>query len=337
MSVDFGSGNTTRWYSIPDSPDFTLPDSDWTWVVAGYNRSHTLAQYLVSNDVWGAANSFNLFTYQSSGLGVRVGTQTELAAFSGALTDGEFYLLYAARRSGTLVAGAIPFGANSFSEGSGVTLSGTTNSLNEINIGRRQDGFSDRYWHGNLEYVAFSNTKAITSDEALALANGLPLLDSDIGQSCHFVLPMHTASASINDIISGNTATQNGTSYGSFEDERFIVYPHTYNFTEAALSGGATVKGVRATLYSKAETLQANLTGIHVAWFDQSSVGSLSTPVFTTSTATTDANGLLEIDLDATTALSVGSTGFIVIYKPDGGNHKLSPVFASQMDVINIG
>ncbi len=99
---------------------------------------------------------------------------------------------------------------------------------------------------------------------------------------------------------------------------------------------GAAVKGIQFTWRDKAEVAKTSLSGIEVAWFDQNLPGNFLEPTFKTSIATTDGTGTFEIDLDSSTALSIGGTGFLIAYDTDGSDHKNTELIAGQFQVVDI-
>lgn len=90
-----------------------------------------------------------------------------------------------------------------------------------------------------------------------------------------------------------------------------------------SITTAAGTKSVSTTLVNVSGTPLSNLTGLKWAFFDQSNVSSLSTPVATGSSGSTDANGLFAVNV--TTSLPVGSAGWLIITNSDGNpatNHK---------------
>jgi len=103
------------------------------------------------------------------------------------------------------------------------------------------------------------------------------------------------------------------------------------SFTTAAAV--LVVKGARVTLYSDT-TEQASITGITAMWWDSSPPA--GNPVFTTATASTDASGVLELDLDADTALDVTDPGHLMVYKLDGTEEMDSLAWQGRLLVQDI-
>lgn len=94
-----------------------------------------------------------------------------------------------------------------------------------------------------------------------------------------------------------------------------------------------TTRGVALTLHT-GSTPQANISGIQALWWDTPAPG--EAPAYSTITASTDAAGTVTIDLDASTSLGIGDSGFLLLYKLDGTDHQNSLVFAGQVQVVDV-
>lgn len=95
----------------------------------------------------------------------------------------------------------------------------------------------------------------------------------------------------------------------------------------------AVVKGASVTLHL-GSTPQASLSGITARWWD--SPTDAGAPLLKTDTASTDAAGTLEINIDAVTALAVGGVGYLSLYKA-GADAESDLHFASRITVSDIG
>lgn len=104
---------------------------------------------------------------------------------------------------------------------------------------------------------------------------------------------------------------------------------HSAQFTTDAIA----VKGATITLHAGAMP-QANLTDIVALWWDATTPG--GAPAYSTTTASTDASGVLTLDLDVVTALEIGASGFLLLYKLDATDHRDSLVFAGRVAVSDI-
>lgn len=103
------------------------------------------------------------------------------------------------------------------------------------------------------------------------------------------------------------------------------------SFTTAA-SG---TKGIRVPLYSNA-LAQASLTGLSALWWDATTPHTFGAPQLATNSASTDASGLLTLNLSSSTALAIGAQGFLLVFKLDGGDAKDSLLFGGLVTVEDI-
>jgi hypothetical protein len=240
MAVDLGSSNTTRYHTVPDHADFTLPDGDWTWLTLCYPQSGADTKYIISTGDWGAANTINLYLYGDTvgGVGVRVASVGEvfLAGAVNAMPLDAWCWLYACRRSGNLFAGQISLGASSGKEAAAVAMSGSQDSTTGPYIGFRAAGVS-RPWKGRWSQVAYIPGVAISADQAVDLARGAPLLSMPFAPSIKFLLHGRSANdATIVDLISGKVATKQGTSYGTNEEDAQTPYIWLPEYTRGVIS-----------------------------------------------------------------------------------------------------
>lgn len=96
----------------------------------------------------------------------------------------------------------------------------------------------------------------------------------------------------------------------------------------------AEVEGVSITLYqSDGTTPAANLTNIVALWW--AAAAPSGAPDIESATESTDGSGVFTLDLSAG-ALSVGQTGFLLLYDLDSVDHRDSLVFAGQEAVVDI-
>lgn len=96
------------------------------------------------------------------------------------------------------------------------------------------------------------------------------------------------------------------------------------------------VKGVTIPLYT-GSTPQANITGIRALWWDAPAPYGAA-PDFYSATASTDASGALTLDLDATTALSIGDYGYLLLHKDGtlGSLYRDALEFAGAVQITDI-
>lgn len=103
---------------------------------------------------------------------------------------------------------------------------------------------------------------------------------------------------------------------------------------EVTLQAEPVVKGIALALYDDAAP-QASISGIRALWWDATEP--TGAPVLETPAATTDASGVLTLDLSAVTSLSLGSGGFLLLYKLDLADHRDSLQFAGRVIIEDIG
>jgi len=242
MAIDLGPSNSGRYHTLSDHADFTLPDSNWTWLaLVQRNGASAVANYMLSTGDWGDANSFNLYVYGdgTGGVGVKVSTFTEawLSGSSYSLTLDKWYWLYAVRRGGLLYGGQIQVGGSSVDETGGFSISGSQNSTIGPRIGYRALGLI-RPWNGRWGEVAFIQGTGLTAAQMVEIANGGQLF-SVAGPNIKFLLHgRNAADAAISDLISGHVATRQGGSYGTNEED--IETPYIWTPTYVRGVGGAS-------------------------------------------------------------------------------------------------
>lgn len=102
-------------------------------------------------------------------------------------------------------------------------------------------------------------------------------------------------------------------------------------------TAGTVVKGATITLYN-GSTPQASLTDLRVLWWDATAPDGTA-PDYYSATESTDASGVLSIDLDAVTTLSVGDYGYLHVHKAGtlGNAYQDALVFAGAVQVQDIG
>lgn len=328
MTIDFGTTNSSRYYSTPDNAVFTLPDSDWFWAAAIEVRfDGSEFGYIVSSGA-PAAGTFNLWLQRSSGplsVTCKTGNDAFLNSPTG-LATGDRAIVYATRRSNLLYCGFCEDGGTA-SESSGQAISGSFNSGGNLIIGTRGDLSGTRHYRSGIEWVALNTTEGITAAQAQAIAGGTPLLDSAVGTNVSYALSMSASSATIVDAVAGLTATRNGTSYPA--DTADFFHPLT-------AGGGSAVKGVRVIWRDRAGTLYPSRTGLRIRWYDETDQFSWGTAVVNINNGTSAAiTAVIEVNL-AGSSLNIGQEGSLLIYDEDLGDDRDSKVFHGRMTIIDI-
>lgn len=85
--------------------------------------------------------------------------------------------------------------------------------------------------------------------------------------------------------------------------------------------------GVSITLYAGTVPLP-NLSGLTAMWWD--AVPPAGNPVFSTATASTNASGVLVLDLTEYTALNATQEGFLFVYQHNATDYKKSKMFGTR-------
>ena len=98
------------------------------------------------------------------------------------------------------------------------------------------------------------------------------------------------------------------------------------------VGSGSGVRRVVLTLSNSNGVILSNLTSLHWAFFDQTTVESLLAPVNKGAIEVTDANGVISIDLPNTTR-TAGQQGFLVI---SNGGAEFSPTNLAFASVITV-
>jgi hypothetical protein len=206
MARFFNESN--EYMTMPDSSIHSLPDSDWTFSFWIYHPDLTGSyfQYFYSHGTVLTANNLNIFTHEASEANPRtveanIGTGlTYIFIRTGSISDDTWHHILVSRESNTAyVRQDYDAYTNSYALTSGCNPSGS------VNIGRRQDGNSDRYFGGGIARPARWN-RALSSDERKALANGADPLHFQ--NDLLWYMPFRRNSI---EIVSGITVTEYNT------------------------------------------------------------------------------------------------------------------------------
>ncbi len=329
MAIDFQTANSTRRYEVPNSSDLHLPDTDWTIATLLRPQDVAVRKSIVSMGHSGA-NTFLSFIHDdassNAGFAVRYGTLTEMNWGGGDVVPDVYYWQYTARRGNNIYVGAAEFGGGAASEGAPVDYgSQSIQPTADMFIGAQGDENPARYMQGQIDRVVIFKGYGMTLADAQTLSGGtLPenaAFAASIDINFFFT---DSSAASITDSVSSLVATKVNTGWGANEATPYGSPPPT------------VTKGIEFTLKDDQGAIIASQAGIHMAFFDQPSPGTFTAPVFTTTTGATDASGVVSLDLDADTSLNVGGNGYLSLYIPDAGDHRLSKVFSSRMTIIDL-
>ncbi|SHL43225.1 hypothetical protein SAMN05216428_102389 [Nitrosospira sp. Nsp11] len=297
MAIDLGSSNTTRYHSLADHADFSLPNADWTWLALVYPESTADIKYLISTGLYGNPASFNLFVYNTAagkGAGLKVESGYPELATTTPVAHDKWNWLYATRRSGQMYVGQIGLGDSSAIESTGTANFGSSDSSVGPYIGSRSDLTANRMWKGRWGQVSFISGSGLTAAQAVELANGAPILGMHFAPNIKFLLHGRTASATaIIDIVGGKTATRFGTTYGTNEEDTQTPYIWAPQYIRSIASAGAAVTGTVA--YTNVnDTSSASgtttITGSVAATNANDTSAAYGTTTVTGSSATTNAN-----------------------------------------------
>jgi len=311
MAVDLGITNTSRYYTTPDDASFTLPDSDWAIIsIARCDVGDSAAQYLWSTG--SAPPLANTAHVLQSGVNLQMLTAYNTLAsqeVSGAIPIGDWHMYVATRISGMLYSKICylnPDNRSSVSSTSGVSVSGSTSNGGILIHGGRGDLSPNRMLRGALSWDALLIGKGLSDSEILDLQDGTTvLLDAPYAASVQNVWHFDSAASStIVDIVNGKVATRVGTGYGA--DVADPILPFTT----------ATGKGINLVLSDRASGApRASVTGIVYRWYDSTTAA--GAPVVFGTAGTTDASGVFNLDL-AASSLDAGQVGYLVIFKQNG-------------------
>ncbi len=329
MAIDFGVTNATRQYTVANSADLHLPDSDWTIAVLVRPQDATKRKTILSMGQ-SSANTFLSFVHDEAsndlGFAVRYGTLAEINWGGGDVVQDTYYWQYTARRGNNIYVGAAEFGGGVASEGTPIDYGGESiQPTADLFIGSQVDNNVARYMQGQVDRVVFIKGYGMTLADAQTLAGGTLPENAAFAASIdiNFFLE-NSSSVSITDSVSSLVATKVGTGWGANEATPYGAPPPV------------VTKGIEFTLKDDQGALIASQAGIHMAFFDQPTPGTFVAPVFKTTTGATDASGVVSLDLDAETSLNVGGNGYLSLYIPDAGDHKLSRIFSSRMTIIDL-
>lgn len=218
MAVNFGTSNTDRHYTVPDSPLFDLPNGDWTWLIAfKANSSLGYGYYTSIGGTYGGANSLQIFNSTTLGFAVKVGSIADRIWGGGQQNTAKWAIGYATRRSGNLYAGCGYVGEpSSISEGTGTAISAAYSPATSLKIGIRSDLSSDASYSSKsiisdviyLPGVAFSNNLL----KRLLVGEPLDRQQWFNRRVFHAYLPNATSKYLV-DLTGRHALTQNGTGY----------------------------------------------------------------------------------------------------------------------------
>ena len=237
MAIDLIDANTTRYYSVPDSADWTFPNSDWfvyIWTRVDDN-SGALFQYLFSNNNFSTTNSLNILLEEGTGGGNngkwQVITDTlNLNSTTAPGGDGVERLVLFQRNGSNIEIRFCEAGQDATSEGSAAYSDGAING-STVNIGRRVDGNTGRYYEEHFGDVV-KGSGSLSLAQITLLGKGVSPVDVVGYDNLDIWLQFREATSQVVDIINGNIATRNGS--GLLTSEHFPFVQANISFVAAA-------------------------------------------------------------------------------------------------------
>lgn len=250
MAIEFGpSGNSSRYYSMPDNAALTRPNTDWSiFSLLYFNSTAPSGEDIISQGSYGVSQSNNIYIY-SSDIGLKVHTRPDsLVGFSA----GIWYGVLARRQGTSLTIRRAPIGSKTVTVGNTVTITAGYDSTSSFAIGRRSD--VGNYFNGRVSDVIYIPGYAMSSSELLDIVNGVPMQASSWWdyRSVHFYFN-NASQANVIDLTQRLAMTRNGTGYsrGSTEIDpplikRFIDSPNNTIITSQGIAppaGGGVTTG----------------------------------------------------------------------------------------------
>lgn len=227
MAVVFGTGNTSVHYSGGDDPEYTLPDSDWAWMMAV--RSDIISsgnQYVLSTNNFVVVPSINVyFVAPVDRITGIYGSSPPISA-TGSPLVGQWNILYLTRRSGNVYVGMTTVDpVPSSYEALVGNVAGTTSDGLGLIVGGRYDLDSLRFFRGSISWLTLVKGSGITSTEVANIAKGQDrLLSSSVAPNIALLWEFtdHTA-ATVIDSINGKVLTRVGTMAGTTTDPLILT------------------------------------------------------------------------------------------------------------------
>jgi len=317
MSVNFGASNTSRYYTFPADSSLDFPNSDWTVFGQFFNEDSGQFHYLFSTGAFSASVAVNMYVTPTLKLAGKVNNGGDPTSGSGAVTTGVWYNGYVTRRSSNIFVGLVGEDGVIDEEGTGVTVSAASAVASGGAVGQRSDVPSGRYMKGEMSSIMLMDRSIVLAD-AQAIRDGASLIGY-FGSDIKHLWPMHSSTpATIKSLTSDISITKVGSSYETDGGEVFSIYDDHEVYIPITLAGGSPTLGVQITGYTKGEVLRASETGFYICWADSPG----STITWLAGTHSMNASGVIEANVDALTALTLGQAGVIGIYKPDGTDEK---------------
>jgi len=193
-----------KYQSIPDAAGMTLPNTDWSWLLAIKAADVTTVQDILINGVYQAANTLNL--YINNGFFVvdisNLGPDEGIAAVA-----DTWYLLAIVRNSGTFTLRSVPFGSGTVSNsGAGTAISAAYDSGTGYKFGVNTDLSSFPSLDVDVSDAIFIPGTAVSDSDLADIAQGTALSSFSWWGSREF----HLVAADAEDITGNHTVTNTG-------------------------------------------------------------------------------------------------------------------------------
>ncbi len=214
MSVNFGRGNTERYYKVLNDPLLNISGSH-TWLVCSTFEKYetTNNQYLIATGGYQAANAYCLLQNPGNANGMQYSFNTGTVP----ITPGRILnapCLNFGRRNGTsLQVGYADVGRNpDIMVSTSVTKSGASNPTGDLLIGVNASLTATSYFSGVLSWVALLNV-ALTDQQIKDLAGRRDTLMVDYAANVVELWDFDTAAATITGKVAGLVATRQGSNW----------------------------------------------------------------------------------------------------------------------------
>lgn len=349
--IDFGNDNSSRYYTISDATNLTIPDGDWTIGVRVriQDNSGSKFQYILSTGDFGSAGAFQLFLHEDDNTGGDFASSWGFQIVDDsaneinvreendpdALGEDDTERLIIAQRSGdTLYLKTCPNNGTvttiSTSDASGMGQS----DGGDLHYGNRADNDPDRFFEEHAGQFFF--VKAALSDaqiEDLAALQGLEDAGVDAGDIVFDLQPTGPDATLTDQSGNGHDATQNGSGWPAAST--FDLNPASD--TTAPTVTSPTSANVAQTSADVGATSNEGGTGYMVIL-----PSGASAPTGSQVVAGTDGNEDPAVDSGQTaatadTAFTIGATGlsagttydYYVTAEDSAGNVQQTPVSGS--------
>lgn len=197
--------SSTKYHSVADHADFTLPNGNWFQLLICRPDDVTGGEDICSNGEYDTSNSLNYYI-NGNDFGLKVNSVSDQNVSNA--TTGNWFLLCAQRSGTTLTLRSVPMGSTTVgNSGAGATLNTAVNSGNSTYIGRRRDN-GDAPFNGAVSDWLIVPGKTISNSDLQAIATGTAIDSFAWYSSATFWAILENSTNT--DHIGGKTITENG-------------------------------------------------------------------------------------------------------------------------------